>query len=129
MGASIPGIGVWILAFVSILLSAAAQLLMKVGMTAVRSAEAASLAQTALAVALNPHVDEAEMRADYAALGALNVCRILGIFSRLVIRDGKGRYAGFMPRMWKYLARCLEDPSLAPLADWMRRHAPVEVAA
>jgi aminoglycoside/choline kinase family phosphotransferase len=78
---------------------------------------------------LNPQVDEAQMRADYAALGALNVCRILGIFSRLVIRDGKGRYAGFMPRMWGYLARCLEEPSMAPLADWMARHAPIEVAA
>jgi len=78
---------------------------------------------------LNPHADEAALRADYAALGALNVCRILGIFSRLVIRDGKGRYAGFMPRMWTYLSRCLEAPSMAPLADWMDRHAPLPVPA
>jgi aminoglycoside/choline kinase family phosphotransferase len=78
---------------------------------------------------LNPHLDETAIRADYAALGALNVCRILGIFSRLVIRDGKGRYAGFMPRMWTYLGRCLEQPSMAPLADWMGRHAPLPVPA
>jgi aminoglycoside/choline kinase family phosphotransferase len=88
--------------------------------------EAAALARY---VRLNPHVDEAALRADYAALGALNVCRILGIFSRLVMRDGKGRYAGFMPRMWTYLGRCLEAPSMTPLADWMARHAPLPVPA
>ena len=29
--------------------------------------------------------------------------RILGIFARLVTRDGKPRYAAFMPRLWRYL--------------------------
>lgn len=74
----------------------------------------------------NPGLDETQMRADYAALGALNVCRILGIFSRLVVRDGKPRYAGFMPRLWDYLDRCLEAPGLAGLASWMDRHVPEE---
>ena len=37
------------------------------------------------------------------ALAALNVARILGIFARLIARDGKPRYRAFMPRMWRYL--------------------------
>jgi aminoglycoside/choline kinase family phosphotransferase len=72
--------------------------------------------------ALNPHVDETQLRADFAALGALNICRILGIFSRLVVRDGKPRYARFMPRLWGYLDRCLAEPGMTPLKTWLAAH-------
>ncbi len=76
--------------------------------------------------AQRPEVDRAALTADFHALGALNICRILGIFSRLVCRDGKPRYAAFMPRLWGYLDVCLADPALADLADWMSRHVPAE---
>jgi hypothetical protein len=82
--------------------------------------EAAALA---IYFELSPHVDRARFLADYHALGALNVCRILGIFARLVTRDGKPRYAAFMPRLWGYLDRCLADPELAPLKAWLGRYA------
>lgn len=75
---------------------------------------------------LRPEVDRARFLADFHALGALNVCRILGIFARLVTRDGKPRYAAFMPRLWGYLDRCLADPELAALKAWMDRHVPPE---
>lgn len=84
--------------------------------------EAAALDQY---FARRPEVDAARFRADYHALGALNISRILGIFSRLVTRDGKARYADFMPRMWGYLDRCLADPSLAELKAWFDAHAPM----
>ena len=45
--------------------------------------------------------------------GALNIVRILGLFARLVARDGKPRYRAFMPRLWGYLDRCLTDPAPA----------------
>jgi N-acetylmuramate 1-kinase len=82
--------------------------------------------QAALAryFALRPGVDRAALMADYHALGALNVVRILGIFSRLVTRDAKPRYAAFMPRLWTYLDRCLADPGMAPARAWFARHAP-----
>jgi drug/metabolite transporter (DMT)-like permease len=51
-----PTLAVWALALISVLLSAAAQLLMKVGMTGGRSLAGASIVDTALAVALNPYV-------------------------------------------------------------------------
>jgi aminoglycoside/choline kinase family phosphotransferase len=56
--------------------------------------------------------DEAEFQRELAVLGAINIMRILGIFSRLMARDGKMRYREFMPRMWGHLARVLAHPSL-----------------
>jgi aminoglycoside/choline kinase family phosphotransferase len=75
---------------------------------------------------LRPNLDRAAFLADYHALGALNICRILGIFARLVTRDGKERYAAFMPRLWGYLDRCLVEPELATLTAWLDRHVPRE---
>lgn len=77
--------------------------------------------------AARPQVDRARFRADFHALGALNICRILGIFARLTTRDGKPKYATLMPRLWGYLDRCLADPGLAGLKGWLDRHAPAEV--
>jgi aminoglycoside/choline kinase family phosphotransferase len=75
---------------------------------------------------LRPDTDRDEFVADFHALGALNVVRILGLFARLVVRDGKPRYAAFMPRLWRYLDRCLEGPAPAGLADWLAAHVPDE---
>ncbi|MEO8112906.1 MAG: N-acetylmuramate/N-acetylglucosamine kinase AmgK [Phenylobacterium sp.] len=85
--------------------------------------EAAALARY---FELRPGVDRAAFLADYHALGALNVVRILGLFARLVVRDDKPRYAAMMPRLWAYLDRCLADPGLAPLKAWLDRHVPAE---
>lgn len=73
---------------------------------------------------LKPNVQRAQFLADYHALGALNVVRILGIFARLVTRDAKPRYAALMPRLWGYLDRCLADPQMSALKVWMDTHAP-----
>ncbi len=73
---------------------------------------------------LRPDLHQAQFLADYHALGALNIVRILGIFARLVIRDGKPRYAAFMPRLWGYLDTCLADPALSGLAAWFDAHVP-----
>jgi aminoglycoside/choline kinase family phosphotransferase len=75
-------------------------------------------------LALHPALDRALFLADFHALGALNIARILGIFARLVIRDGKPRYEAFMPRLWGYLDRCLADPALTDLKAWFDRHVP-----
>jgi aminoglycoside/choline kinase family phosphotransferase len=85
--------------------------------------EAAALARY---FELSPGVERGRFLADYHALGALNVVRILGIFARLVTRDAKPRYAAFMPRLWTYLGRCLADPELGALKSWMDRYVPEE---
>jgi len=74
-------------------------------------------------------VDRAAFMADYAGLAALNEARIIGIFARLIARDGKPRYRQFLPRMWRHLNANLDQPALAPVARWFDRHVPVEVRA
>ena len=74
-----------------------------------------------------PDLDRRQFMADYHALGALNVVRILGLFARLVARDGKPRYRGFMGRLWRYLDRCLDDPAPAGLRAWLDAHVPAAV--
>jgi aminoglycoside/choline kinase family phosphotransferase len=76
-----------------------------------------------------PDLEPRAFRADFHALGALNILRILGVFSRLVARDGKPRYRAFMPRLWRYLDRCLADPAPPGLKAWLDRHVPIELRA
>jgi hypothetical protein len=80
-------------------------------------------------LAARPDVDRAQFLEDFNALGALNIVRILGIFSRLITRDGKPRYAAFMPRLWRYLDACLASPGLEGLAAWFARYIPEEARA
>jgi len=74
-----------------------------------------------------PEVEREGFLSDFHTLGALNILRIIGIFSRLVHRDGKPRYRAFMPRMWSYLHECLHEPALASLRAWMDRYVPASV--
>lgn len=77
-------------------------------------------------LAAHPNLDRVKFLADYHALGALNVARIIGIFARLVVRDGKPKYEGFLPRLWDYLDLCLADPALGDLKAWFDAHVPAE---
>ncbi|MFB9150157.1 aminoglycoside phosphotransferase family protein [Roseovarius ramblicola] len=49
-------------------------------------------------------------------LGAQRNLRILGVFARLSLRDGKPQYIGLIPRVWAHLQTDLRPPALAPLA-------------
>jgi aminoglycoside/choline kinase family phosphotransferase len=71
---------------------------------------------------LRPGVDRDAFMRDYTALAVLNESRILGIFSRLVIRDHKPRYEAFMPRMWRHIADSLDMPGMEGLRDWFLRY-------
>lgn len=77
-------------------------------------------------LALARPADPAGFLSDFHALGALNICRIIGVFARLVVRDGRPKYEAFLPRMWGYLDRCLEDPGLGDLRDWLSACVPAE---
>jgi N-acetylmuramate 1-kinase len=54
----------------------------------------------------------------YAILGAQRNTKILGIFARLSLRDGKHGYLAHLPRIARYLFRNLGHPSLKPLKAW-----------
>lgn len=78
--------------------------------------------------ALRPGVDREAFMRDYAALAALNEARILGIFARLIVRDGKDRYAAFMPRMWNHLTTNLPRADQR-LKEWFDQYVPMESRA
>tara|TARA_R110002126_G_scaffold10236_33_gene46131 strand:+ start:28140 stop:29126 length:987 start_codon:yes stop_codon:yes gene_type:complete len=68
-----------------------------------------------------------EFRSQYAILGAQRNTKIIGIFTRLSVRDGKQRYLDFMPRMWRLLEKDLQHPALAPMAHWFDENIPENV--
>ncbi len=59
---------------------------------------------------------EADFSHQLAVAGAINILRILGVFARLVARDGRPRYRTFMPRMWGHLAETMAHPAAADMA-------------
>jgi aminoglycoside/choline kinase family phosphotransferase len=73
---------------------------------------------------LRPATDREAFLRDYAGLAALNEARILGVFARLIVRDGKPRYRAFMPRMWAHLNANLKTPGLEPVARWFDTYVP-----
>ena len=68
-----------------------------------------------------------KFRSHYAILGAQRNTKIIGIFTRLCIRDGKARYLDFLPRMWRLLEKDLSHPDLAPVADWFDHNIPSDI--
>ncbi|MEW6257160.1 MAG: tRNA (adenosine(37)-N6)-threonylcarbamoyltransferase complex ATPase subunit type 1 TsaE [Pseudomonadota bacterium] len=54
----------------------------------------------------------------YALMGAQRATKILGIFARLDQRDGKPHYLRHLPRIRRYLTRCLGHPDLGSLRMW-----------
>ena len=58
----------------------------------------------------------AQFQTAYAVLGAQRALRILGVFARLCLNDGKPDYLALIPRVWGQLQRNLAHPALAPLA-------------
>jgi len=71
-----------------------------------------------------PGFDADAFRFAYAALGVQRNTKILGIFARLAMRDGKPAYVRHIPRIWRYLARGLAHADLAPLTRWLDTHLP-----
>jgi aminoglycoside/choline kinase family phosphotransferase len=73
----------------------------------------------------DPDFDAATFIRSYVTLAAQRASKILGIFARLDMRDGKPQYLRHLPRVWSYLQRSLAHPSLARLKDWYGENVPV----
>lgn len=71
--------------------------------------------------------DAATFRSHYAILGAQRNTKIIGIFTRLSVRDGKERYLDFLPRMWKLLEKDLKHPALGPVTRWFDSNIPEDI--
>jgi tRNA threonylcarbamoyl adenosine modification protein YjeE len=74
-----------------------------------------------------PGFERATFAAAYADFGAQRNTRLLGLWARLMKRDGKSHYLQHIPRTWGYLGRNLRSAPLAPLAAWYDRHFPPRV--
>lgn len=71
--------------------------------------------------------EEAEFNARYAVLGAQRNAKIVGIFTRLYVRDNKANYLDYLPRVWRLLEQDLEHPIMVPMREWMDRHIPASM--
>lgn len=90
-------------------------------------APALATAMRARFLAAFPALDRARFDASYAVLGAQRNCKIVGIFTRLFVRDGKAQYLAHIPRVWCLIEDDLRHPALAPLARWLDRHVPAKL--
>jgi N-acetylmuramate 1-kinase len=71
-----------------------------------------------------PNFDSGQFIRMYVTLAAQRASKVLGIFARLDMRDGKPQYLRHMPRVWGYLQRSLSHPALENLSAWYIAHVP-----
>ena len=62
--------------------------------------------------------DRARFLADWHVMAAQRNCKLVGIWVRLMQRDGKPDYMKHMPRTLRNLEAALSHAALAPLRDW-----------
>ena len=60
----------------------------------------------------------------WAIMAAQRHMRVIGTFARLKLRDHKPHYLQHIPRLWRYMEKCLEHPALAELKSWLDVHVP-----
>lgn len=85
----------------------------------------------ALRVALLSHylvsradIDAMRFLSDYRLLAAQRHAKVLGIFVRLAVRDGKPHYLAHLPRVLGLFARALESEALQPLRRLLDQRMP-----
>lgn len=74
-------------------------------------------------------IPKEKLAAEYAFFGAQRNAKILGIFARLWLRDGKPRYLDYIPRVWDHFAGDLKHPLLKPVQEWADKIFTTEVIA
>ncbi|MEP2531686.1 phosphotransferase [Shimia sp.] len=74
-------------------------------------------------------LDRAHFETAYFALGLQRNMRILGIFARLSRLQSKPHYIDYIPRVWSYLTRTVQHPSLTPVRDFFLSELPAPTPA
>lgn len=72
--------------------------------------------------------EPAEFERDFALLSLQRNFKILGIFVRLAVRDGKPHYLEFIPHLWRLVGNRIDHPAAADLKNWLARHCPPQPA-
>lgn len=68
--------------------------------------------------------DPAGFRTGFAIMAAQRHARIIGLFIRLLERDGKPDYFVHLPRVWRMFEHALKHDALEPLRSWVDRLLP-----
>lgn len=76
-----------------------------------------------------PFYDEASLRTAGCILSAGRHAKIIGVFTRLAVRDQKPQYLRHLPRIWRLLENCLNHPDLRALKAWFAEHGGLKRAA
>lgn len=74
--------------------------------------------------ARSSNLEMTEFHRAYAVFGLQRNLRIMGVFSRLCMRDSKPHYVDFMPRVWEHIETNLRHPDLADIAALIRKDLP-----
>lgn len=70
--------------------------------------------------------DEAQTRLDVATLAAFRGSRLLGLWVRLDLRDGKPRFRSYIAQTRTYLAQALAHEALTDLRAWYLRNGAID---
>jgi aminoglycoside/choline kinase family phosphotransferase len=91
---------------------------------------ALAFARQAQARGLLPLVDDATVLRDFDLMGAQRHIKVLGIFSRLWLRDGKPGYLKDIPLTYRYLQQVvMEHDELASFAQWLHERVEPQLGA
>ncbi len=63
----------------------------------------------------------------YSLMAVQRHTKVIGIFVRLFIRDGKNRYLKFIPFVWTLLEKHLEQPLLKRYKAWLDTYIPNDI--
>ncbi|RZI47056.1 aminoglycoside phosphotransferase family protein [Candidatus Finniella inopinata] len=72
-----------------------------------------------------PSAQQSDYRTAAAILGAGRHVKVIGVFTRYALRQGKPKYLCHLPRLWNYLKDSLQKPSLKPVHDWFEAYLPL----
>ncbi|MBS0548837.1 MAG: phosphotransferase [Proteobacteria bacterium] len=72
-------------------------------------------------------LDDKDFRLGLSLMAAQRHARIIGLWIRLLRRDGKPEYLQHMQRCWRYFEHALEHDALRPLRQWVDRLLPPEL--
>lgn len=67
-------------------------------------------------------IDKEKFDTAFRILAAQRHAKVLGIFVRLFVRDGKARYLHFIAHVHGLFMQALGDAALTPLKDWFAAH-------
>ena len=67
-----------------------------------------------------------DFAARFCVIAAQRNAKIIGIFTRLCVRDGKAHYLDYLPRVWAHFNDDLHHPIMAPMRDFIDKYVPAE---